>query len=51
MHNRVAFPADAQAAVVVQPREGTLDDPTPAPEPLAVLGLPAGDDRFDAAAP
>ncbi len=24
---------DAQAAVVVKPREGTLDDPTPSPEP------------------
>jgi putative transposase len=33
MHDRVAFPADAQAPVVVQPREGTLDHPTPSPKP------------------
>src|SRR5215210_4002119 len=51
MYDRVAFPADAQAPVVMQPREGTLDDPTPLPEPRAVLGSPAGDGRFDAAAP
>ena len=31
MHDRVAFPADAQATVVVHPREGTLDHPTPSP--------------------
>jgi len=31
MHDRVAFPSDAQAVVVVQPREGTLDHPTPSP--------------------
>jgi hypothetical protein len=31
MHDRVSFPADAQAAVVVQPREGPLDNPTPSP--------------------
>ncbi len=51
MHDRVAFPADAQAAVVVQPREGTLDDPTLSPEPRAVLGSAPSDARFDAAAP
>jgi hypothetical protein len=33
MHGRVAFLADAQAAVIMQPREGTLDHPTPSPEP------------------
>lgn len=32
----VAFPADAQAAVVVQPGERSLDDPAPAAEPKAV---------------
>ena len=31
MHDRIALPSDAQAAVVVQPREGTLDHPTPSP--------------------
>ena len=51
MHDRVAFPSDAQATVVVQPREATLDDPTPLPEPRAALGSPVGDARFEAAAP
>ena len=51
MHHRVAFPADAQAPVVVQPREGTLHDPTPSPESRSVLGSPTSDEQFDAAAP
>ena len=50
MHDRVAFPSDAQAPVVMQPREGTLDHPTQSPEPCAVLGSAACDARFDAAA-
>jgi hypothetical protein len=51
MDDGVAFPADAQAAEVVQPGEGALDHPAPAAEPGAVLGLAAGDDGLDAAAP
>jgi hypothetical protein len=51
MYGRVSFPADTQAAVVVQPREGTLHDPSPSPEPRAVLGSALSDARFDAAAP
>jgi hypothetical protein len=46
MDDEVAFPADPQPAEVVQPREGALDDPAPAAEPGAVLGLAAGDDRL-----
>ena len=36
---------------LVQPGEGALDDPAVAAEPGAVLGLAAGDHRFDAALP
>jgi hypothetical protein len=46
-----AVGADEQAAVVVEPGEGALDDPAVAAEPGAVLGLAAGDDWFDAALP
>src|SRR5215212_6196663 len=46
-----ALPADAQAAVLVQPGEGSLDDPAHSPEARAVLGGAAGDDRLDAAGP
>jgi hypothetical protein len=38
MHDRVALPAGTQATVIVRPREGALDDPTPSPELRAVLG-------------
>jgi hypothetical protein len=42
------FEADAQSAEVVQPREGSLDDPTGFAQPAAVR-LPApGDLRGDA---
>jgi hypothetical protein len=44
-----AVGADEQAAAVVQPGEGALDHPAVAAEPGAVLGLAAGDQRFDAA--
>ena len=35
----------------MEPAEGAFDDPAVAAEAGAVLGLAAGDDRFDAAAP
>jgi hypothetical protein len=41
--------SDEQASAAVQPGEGALDDPAMAAEPGAVLALPAGDDRLDAA--
>jgi hypothetical protein len=43
--------ADEQPAAVVQPGEGSFDDPAVTTEPGAVLGLAAGDDRSDAALP
>jgi hypothetical protein len=36
---------------LVQPGEGSLDDPAHSPEARAVLGGAAGDDRVDAAGP
>ena len=50
MGGRVTSPADAQPAEVVQPGEGALHDPQPAPQPGAVLGPAAGDHGLDAAA-
>ena len=46
-----AVGADEQSAAVVQPGEGAFDDPAPAAEAGAVLGLASGDQRFDAALP
>jgi hypothetical protein len=46
-----AVGADQEAAAVVEPGEGALDDPAVAAEPGAVLGLAAGDQRLDAALP
>jgi hypothetical protein len=43
--------ADEQSAAVVEPGEGSLNDPAVAAEAGAVFGLAAGDDRFDAALP
>jgi hypothetical protein len=45
-----AFVADAQAAVLVQPGDRALDDPTLGAQPGAVLALRPGDLRLDAAA-
>ncbi len=42
------FVADEQSLEVVQPGEGALDDPAVSAQSGAVLGLAAGDDRFDA---
>ena len=42
--------ADEQSLELMQPGEGALDDPAGAAEPGAVLGLAAGDLRFDPAA-
>jgi len=44
-----AVVADEQALEVVEPGEGTLDDPASTTEPGPVLGLTAGDLRLDAA--
>ena len=46
-----AFPADAQAAELVQPGEGSLDDPAHSPEARAVLGGPEGRRSGDARSP
>jgi len=46
-----AFVADEQAAELVEPGEGPLDNPADAAEPGAVLGLAAGDDRSDPSLP
>ena len=46
MDDGVAFPASPEAAEVVQPGEGALDDPAPAAEPGAVVGAATGDDRL-----
>lgn len=43
-----AFVADVESVELVQPGEGALDDPAPAAEPGAVLGLAAGDQWRDA---
>jgi len=42
-----AVVADEQSLEVVQPGECALDDPAVAAKPGAVLGLAAGDLRFD----
>jgi hypothetical protein len=47
----VAVGADEEAAAVVEPGEGALDDPTLTTQPRAVFGLAAGNDRLDAALP
>jgi len=44
-----AVVADEQSLVVVEPREGALDDPADTAEPGAVLGLATSDLRGDAA--
>jgi hypothetical protein len=46
-----AIGTNEQAAAVVQPGEGALDDPAVATEPGAVLSLAASDDRLHAALP
>jgi hypothetical protein len=43
--------ADEEAAAVVKPREGALDDPALASKAGAVAALAAGDHRFDPALP
>lgn len=43
-----AFVADVEPVELVQPGEGSFDDPAPAAEPGAVLGLAACDQRCDA---
>jgi hypothetical protein len=49
--SEAALPADPQAAELVQPGEGPLDDPAHPPGARAELGCAAGDDRLDAAGP
>jgi hypothetical protein len=46
-----AVGADEEAAALVEPGEGALDDPAVVAEPGAMLGLAPGDHRFDAALP
>jgi hypothetical protein len=46
-----AVGADQEAAAVMQPGEGSFDDPALTAEPGAVLALTSCDDRFDAALP
>ena len=46
-----AVGADEQAATVVQPGEGALDDPAVPADPGAVLSLAAGNHGLDAALP
>ena len=46
-----AVGADEEAAAVVKPGEGALDDPAVAAEPGAVVGLAPRDDRLDAPLP
>jgi hypothetical protein len=46
-----AVVADEQSFELVQPGEAALDDPAVAAQPGAVLGLAAGDLRFDPALP
>ena len=47
----VAVGADQEPAAVVEPGKGSFDDPTVAAETGAVLGLTAGDHRFDSPLP
>ena len=44
-----AVVADEQPLEVMQPGEGAFDDPADGAEPGSVLGLAAGDHRFDSA--
>jgi hypothetical protein len=46
-----AVGADEEAAAVVEPGEGALDDPAMPAEPGAVFGLASGDHWFDPALP
>jgi hypothetical protein len=46
-----AVGADQEAAAVVQPGEGSFDDPALAAQPGPVLGLTPRDQRLDAALP
>ena len=46
-----AVVADEQSFELMQPGEGALDDPAVTAEAGAVLGLAAGDHRFDSARP
>ena len=46
-----AVVADEESAALVQPGEGTFDDPALAAETGAVLGLPTRDDGLDATRP
>jgi hypothetical protein len=46
-----AVGAEEQSAAVVEPGEGSFDDPAVASEPGAVFGLASGDYRFDASLP
>ena len=46
-----AVVADEQAAALVEPGEGALDDPAIAAQAGAVLALAAGEDGFDPARP
>jgi hypothetical protein len=46
-----AVGTDEQAAAVVEPGEGSFDDPAVAAEAGAVVGLATGDDRLDASLP
>jgi hypothetical protein len=45
----VAFVAGSEAAEVVQPGEGALDDPADLAQVAAVVGAAARDERLDAA--
>jgi hypothetical protein len=46
-----AVGADQEPTAVVEPGKGAFDNPALAAEPGAVVGLAAGDDRFDAELP
>jgi len=46
-----AVGTDEEAAAVVEPSEGSFDDPAAAAEAGAVVGLATGDDRLDASLP
>jgi hypothetical protein len=46
-----AVGAEEKSAAVVEPGEGSFDDPALASEPGAVFGLASGDHRFDASLP
>lgn len=45
------LPADPQAAEPVQMGESTLDNPAVSAQPAAMLGVPAGDQRFHSQSP